>query len=91
MRVNYQHLAISLNVIHIISSNLKMHFKMWFIGRALSLHANKNLHWWADGMSFLCKGLPVAKSTYSKHLTRDPMDAAFVEGGGKGCSLSFQS
>lgn len=32
MKVNYQHLAISLNVIHIISSNLRMHFKIWFIG-----------------------------------------------------------
>ena len=77
MRVNYQHLAISLNVIHIISSNLKMHFKMWFIGRALSLHANKNLHWWAEGISLLCRGLPRAKSTYSKHSPLcDPMEAA---------------
>ena len=37
-----------------------MHFKMWFIGRALSLHANKNLHWWAEGISLLCRGLPGA-------------------------------
>lgn len=32
MKVNYQHLAIALNVIHVISSNLRMHFKKWFIG-----------------------------------------------------------
>lgn len=68
-----------------------MHFKMWFTGRALSLHTNKTLQCWADGISLLCRGSqwqgPPTHNT-SPVLQQKPHCR---EGGGKVCSLSSKS